>query len=139
MKYPCIVFAQRPDDAEAPKFCVFEAPVGEVLEWADIPRLTPDDDAGIQRAKNDYKVRSINKFLSRDKRNTIPTAVVLSLSSQSYTVTPLGGSAKLAEIDLDPANKAKIFVVDGQHRLYGLYLFNPKASEPIDASNDASD
>jgi DGQHR domain-containing protein len=140
MKYPCIVFSQRPDDPEAPKFCVFEAPVGEVLEWADIPRLTPDDDAGIQRAKNDYKVKSINKFLTRDKRNTIPTAIVISLSANSYKLTPLGGqNAKLAEIELDAANKKGAFVVDGQHRLYGLSLFSQKASTPIVAILDASD
>lgn len=139
MKYPCIVFAQRPNDVEAPKFCVFEAPVGEVLQWADIPRLTPEDDAGIQRAKNDYKVKAINKFLSKDKRNTIPTAVVVSLSAQSFKLVPVAGQAKVAEIELDPANKKGAFLVDGQHRLYGLYLFDPNASVPIVAILDASD
>jgi DGQHR domain-containing protein len=124
-------------DAEAPKFCMFEAPVGEVLEWAHIPRLTPEDDAGIQRARNDYKVRAINKFLSKDKRNTIPTAVVVSLAAKSYKLTMSGPT--LAEIELDPANKKDAFVVDGQHRLYGLFLFDPKASVPIVAILDATD
>lgn len=135
MEYSCITFTQRPDDAAAPRFCIFQAPSGEIESWTTIPRLSPEDTGGVQRAKNDFKVRSIQKFLEEDARNTIPTAIVVTLAPGSYTLDNQSG---VGRIKLDPANKASAFVVDGQHRLYGLNLFNPNAAVPVVAILDAS-
>ena len=59
MKYPCIIFRQKPGEPSAPSFCMFKAPAGEVESWSTVPRLSPDDISGIQRARNDFKVKSI--------------------------------------------------------------------------------
>jgi len=88
MNYPCIVFSQR-EDSQAPRFCIFEAPVKDVIEWSTIPRLSPDNQDGIQRAKNDAKVRGITKFLNADERNTIPTAIVITLSSNAHSINSI--------------------------------------------------
>ena len=138
MKYPCIVFAQRPDP-QAPRFCIFEAPVGEVISWTTIPRLSPDDPGGIQRAKNDYKVRAIQKFLAGDPRNTIPTAVVVTLAQNTYVLANPAQGGGVNEIDIDPAKSAGAFGVDGQHRLYGLNEFGPGTSVPVVAILNADD
>lgn len=127
MNYPCIVFSQR-EDSQAPRFCIFEAPVKDVIEWSTIPRLSPDNQDGIQRAKNDAKVRGITKFLNADERNTIPTAIVITLSSNAHSINAEGG---VESICINKDKKDEVFVVDGQHRLYGLYQFNPDSKVPI--------
>lgn len=135
MKYDCIVFSQRAEADNSPKFCMFRAPVGEVLQWSNIPRLSPEDSDGIQRARNDFKVKAISKFLTEDSRNTIPTAVVVTLAVGSYELSMIND---IGEITLDPAKKENVFVVDGQHRLYGLNSFDPNSEVPIVAILDAS-
>lgn len=129
MEYPCIVFPQRPEP-EAPKFCVFQAPVGEILEWTTIPQLSPEEPGGIQRAKNDYKVRAIKSFVGANPRNTIPTAIVVTLAQDTYTLAN-GGANGVTQITIDPAKKVGAFVVDGQHRLYGLNEFSSQAAVPV--------
>lgn len=139
MKYPCMAFSQR-SDGHSPAFCLFHAPVGEILAWAEIPRLSHKDKNGIQRAKNDYKVRGIKKFLSADDRNTIPTAVVITLSINAFKLETLRGcDDKLQEIEILQGVEDGAFVVDGQHRLYGLNEFDPKAKVPIVAILGATD
>lgn len=138
MKYPCLVFRQRPDNANAPVLCMFHAPAAEIEAWSTVPRLSPDDESGIQRARNDFKVKSIKAFL-QDSRNTIPTAIVITLSQDSYALAEAPDVQGLSFIELDEANKSKIFVVDGQHRLYGLKLFDDAASVPVVAILDATD
>jgi DGQHR domain-containing protein len=135
LKYPCLTFSQRPE-AGSPKFCIFYAPVGEVISWSVIPRLTPGNSDGIQRAKNDYKVRGIRSFLAADVRNTIPTAVVITLGLNAYAIGPSEAGGEMLEII--PEKKESIFVVDGQHRLYGLFEFNGATKVPVVAILEAS-
>lgn len=135
MKYPCLKFKQR-QNQESPEFCIFHAPVGEVLRWAEIPRLSSGEKNGIQRAKNDYKVRGIKKFFAVDGRNTIPTAIVITLKNDTFKLEENDG---LLHIEITEENKNDIFVVDGQHRLYGLNEYDENTEVPIVAILDASD
>ena len=137
MKYPCIVFSQRPE-LEAPRFCIFRAPVGEVIEWTTIPRLSPEDQGGIQRAKNDYKVKAIKKFIAGDVRNTIPTAIVVTLAQNTYNLKITEGEG-VNEIVIDPLKRTGAFVVDGQHRLYGLNEYDKNTYVPVVAILNAND
>ncbi|MCO4856057.1 DGQHR domain-containing protein [Herbaspirillum sp. WGmk3] len=137
MDYPCIVFQQRNGEG-APRFCLFEAPVGEILSWSSVPRLSHDNQDGVQRVRSDFRVKGIAKFLGDEVRNTIPTALVIALSAGAYRLADDGTGHQL--ISLDPANANNIFVIDGQHRLYGLNAFDASARAPIvailDATND---
>ncbi|WP_425218875.1 DGQHR domain-containing protein [Ralstonia solanacearum] len=135
MKYPCLTFSQRPNP-ESPKFCILHAPVGDVLQWSVVPQLSPGKTDGIQRARNETKVRNIKKFLDSDARNTIPTAIVVTLGAGAYSIEK--GKDGTESLDIDPAKKDEIFVVDGQHRLYGLYEFNPQLMVPIVAILEAT-
>lgn len=135
MEYPCIVFSQRAD-VGAPSFCLFEAPVSEVIEWSTIPRLSPDHLDGIQRPKSDNRVRAIKSFLQGDVRNTIPTAIVITLSNGTYRLEQSNGEGR--QIVIDASQKNNIFVVDGQHRLHGLDDFNPATRVPIVAILNAT-
>lgn len=137
MKYPCITFSQR-NNSEAPRFCMFSASVKDVRSWTVIPRLTPDNAAGIQREKNDFKVKSIKNFLLGDNRNTIPTALVITLGQGAYSISDPDTTHQ--ELIIIPEKKESIFVVDGQHRLFGIDAFDSSAQVPIvailEASND---
>lgn len=135
MNYSCLIFKQR-IDADSPQFCIFEAPVGELLSLSTIPRLTPDKHDGIQREKNDFRVKGITRFLRDETKNTIPTAIVIALAPGSYDILTDANEAK--SIALDPAKREEVFVIDGQHRLLGLNEFNPSARVPIVAILDAS-
>lgn len=137
MNYTCFVFSQRPE-AGAPRFCIFEAPVGEILAWSSVPRLSHDKQGGVQRERSDFRVKGITKFLKDEARNTIPTALVLALSPGSYQLD--NNESGQNRIHLSPDNREQVFVIDGQHRLYGLNEFNPDARAPVvailDAGND---
>jgi DGQHR domain-containing protein len=117
---------------------MFNAPAAQIESWSTVPRLSPDDESGIQRARNDFKVKSIKAFL-QDPRNTIPTAIVLALSKGSYSLERPSEPQGLGFIEVNDTDKDKIFVVDGQHRLYGLKLFNGAAAVPVVAILDATD
>lgn len=127
MNYNCLKFRQRSSEF-APFLCVFEAPVSEIIEWSTIPRLTPDNQDGIQRARKDSKVRAIKNFFENDLRNTIPTAVVITMSEGSYSISGKVGNQILT---IDPEKKSDIFVVDGQHRIYGLHAYDENSRIPV--------
>lgn len=137
MDYACFVFNQRAG-AVAPRFCIFEAPVGEILKWSSVPRLSHDTQGGVQRERSDFRVKGITKFLKDESRNTIPTALVLALSPDSYEIVATGDG--IFRLHIDPVNREQIFVIDGQHRLYGLNEFDPNSRVPVvailDAGND---
>lgn len=135
MDYPCFVFNQRPGQG-APRFCLFEAPVGEILQWSSVPRLSPENHHGVQRDRSGFRVKGITKFLRDEARNTIPTALVIALSPDAYELVNLDDGRPA--IRLLPQNSGSIFVIDGQHRLYGLNEFDPGARAPIVAILDAS-
>ncbi len=130
MDYSCIVFSQRAG-ANPPKFCLFAAPVKDVIQWSTIPTLTPDNADGIQRPLKDNKVKAIRKFLESDSRNTIPTAIVITISSQACELED-------GKIKIKPSEKENILVIDGQHRLCGLNSFDENANVPIVAILDAT-
>src|SRR4051812_48158446 len=77
--YLSIRFRQR-EETEAPAFCIFCAPVGELLCWSAIKRLEPGI-LGIQRQAAQPKVKGIARFLG-DPRNTIPPSVVITIDAQ---------------------------------------------------------
>jgi DGQHR domain-containing protein len=116
MNYSCLTFSQRVD-GNAPTFCLFEAPVKDVISWSTIPTLTPENQNGIQRPLKDSKVRAIKKFLESDERNTIPTAIVVTISSNACRIDN-------GNILIDITAKEDILVIDGQHRLHGLNAFD---------------
>ncbi|GGP23788.1 DGQHR domain-containing protein [Silvimonas iriomotensis] len=134
MNYNCFKFKQR-NSPDAPYLCMFEAPVSDVIAWSTIPRLTPDNQDGIQRARKDSKVKAIKNFFTNDSRNTIPTAVVITMSEGSYSISENAGQKILT---INPQNKEGIFVVDGQHRIYGLHAYDENSRIPVVAILNAN-
>lgn len=155
--YCAFLLDQRGD--AAPKFCVFYAPVREVLEWALIAPMSHKNPAGVQRQVVKSRVRGIKRYFELGPRNTIPTACVVAFGPDSVRVNQLttpGGlgdaagpatCASLVELklswdplDLSGARKSRPgYVIDGQHRLRGMQEFDPSVPIPIVAILDADD
>ena len=128
LKYPCLYISQRAGDA-GPRFCIFTAKAKEILEWAVIERYTSENKAGPQRLAKTSKVRSVERFLAKDARNTIPTSIVVALNLEGDFLhagdSPLTNEFKYLEISFDEASQTRPgLIIDGQHRLLGINQFS---------------
>ena len=133
-RYPCIVSQQRQGD-NVPLFCIFRAAVGQVVQWAAIRRLQ-DVPGAPQRKESPAKVNAVKRFLALDARNTIPTAVIITLNLPVESIKRLDtgevgwdvqtGIGQLEfEIPDNIADPDKPgLVVDGQHRLLGMNKYD---------------
>jgi len=151
--YLALTYEQRPAAAGAPRFCIFRAPVGEILRWAAIHRLNKSHPAAIQREPKRARILGIKRFLEQDPRNTIPAAVVIALNGvQLQTLVncqvdggdmvaknSLQGLAQvLIEVPLEGGtNELPGLVIDGQHRLKGIAEFDPTTNVNVVAILDA--
>jgi DGQHR domain-containing protein len=132
--YPGTFFSQR-SAAAAPKFVVFAASAGEVLQWADIERLGPGV-KGVQRRENAAKRHQIKSFFG-NQLNTIPAAVVIALDGVAFKEGAQSLTIPKASADLG-AQKPGL-VIDGQHRLLGISDFDPNVKVPVVAILKATD
>lgn len=135
--YAALKFEQH--GKAAPSLVIFHAPVGEVLSWAEVGELETTRKSakktGAQREQKKAKVRAIKKFLAADRRNIIPTAVIVAFSEgtaefdegvrEGGTLTITAGATYAANI------------VDGQHRLYGMKEFSPDTQAALVGLLDA--
>lgn len=110
---------------------------GEVLQWAAIQRRSETQE-GTQRKLSKAKVSAIKRFLLGDLRNTIPSALVLTLNVVDGAFTdvalplpdghPMKHGVKVVSVDVPenvPNNEKPGIVLDGQHRLLGMAAFSP--------------
>lgn len=135
--YHCIKFKQR-DSGQSLETCIFTAPVGELLSWVTIPSLSATNKGGIQRARNDFRVRGITSFLARDDKNIIPTAIVIALSDEVFKIS-IDAKTGFQTLEIDETKSSGALVIDGQHRLYGLDTYNSTTVVPVVAILGASD
>jgi DNA-sulfur modification-associated len=121
-QYSAIFTRQRSTSETGPVVATFAAPVGDLLEWTTIQRISIGG-SGHQRIKNEAKVRAISRFLRLDTRNSIPTALIVAIRGVQNT----------EDIQLDTCTTLVIpdteeppgLVIDGQHRLFGISEFDP--------------
>lgn len=122
-EYQALSFQQR-NSKDAPKFMLFHARAADILEWADVDRLEPNNKTGAQRPLRGLKVNKVAKYLDKDARNTIPTAVIVALDSDRVKFSGeddkdgVGQHGKLTII-MDGLTKPGL-IIDGQHRAYGV-------------------
>jgi len=82
-RYVAFVYNQR-DTENSPRFCMFHAKVSDILKWSAIQRLSKDDPVAVQRDPKRTRILGIKRYFEREPRNTIPTAVVLTLDSCTF-------------------------------------------------------
>jgi len=119
---------------------VFTSAPKDIIEWSCVDRLAERRE-GIQRRISDAKLRAIRRFFSLDPVNMIPTGIVLAFQPGAASFTPFSEEkvknmriepGKLSsdfcewgvlsfEFDPEkPERERPAFVVDGQHRLFGM-------------------
>ena len=149
-RYAAFVYNQR-NIGNAPKFCLFYAKVSEILQWAAIQRLSKDDPVAVQRDPKRTRILGIKRFLEREPKNTIPTAVVLTLDNIVINAIPnlegqdeneILANSGLMFLQINLPDGASDFdkpglVIDGQHRLKGIEAYDPQTYVNIVALLDA--
>lgn len=131
--YPALSFNQR--GSTGPRCVLFQAPVSEILQWADIGALGPKS-VGAQREKKEARVVAIKKFLEADSNNTIPTALIVAFESGRASFSEK--SPGVGELQVKGGATKAATIVDGQHRLYGINEFNPKTQVAVVGLIDAN-
>jgi len=134
---------QRVDENTVP-FFVFQARAKDIQNWAGIRRV-PDMAGGTQRAFREPRARAIARFLKADSLNTIPNSVLLAFEpgKTSFSACAPGLEGCTPDVDLlngcsgqmawgvltfeydenSPEHERPALIVDGQHRLNGMYEF----------------
>ncbi|BAZ80548.1 DGQHR domain-containing protein [Sphaerospermopsis kisseleviana CS-549] len=135
--FGCLI-RQRLDKDTIP-FFVFYARVKDIIQWAGV-RRAEDSREGTQRVLTPTRRKAITRFVKSGSKNTIPNNILLAFEPNNATFTPLQDklSQSISDIEIhnncekimewgilqfsfDKANKDFCaYVVDGQHRLYGL-------------------
>jgi DGQHR domain-containing protein len=138
-RYECLRVVQQHSEG-APTFCIFHAPVSDVLLWSDIRRLE-DEPGAPQRRMSPAKVKAIERFLEKDPRNTIPTSVILTLDLPPNSVTAVQGFDSVSIIEFETAEGVQKpgLIIDGQHRLLGMNQFSPELNVNVVAVLGADD
>lgn len=121
--YYALRYAQR-GTHDAPGFILFHAPASEIVEWADVDRLEPDNRSGAQRPLRELKVKKVARFLDADARNTIPTAIVVALDDDAVEFSSHKDGNNHGEhgrltIRMKRGSKPGL-IIDGQHRAFGV-------------------
>lgn len=128
--YDAICFRQR--TGAKIWFCQIAAPAGQILQWARVDRMDPNNVKGVQRAKNDSKTKSIGRFFQADSQNTIPTTMTIALPITVTNFLSLGiesnavvANAVRLSILVQDGQPLPGLIIDGQHRIYGINEFDP--------------
>jgi hypothetical protein len=127
-KYQALFFSQRKGDV-APSFALFHAPASELIEWAEVDRLEPENRKGAQRPLKELKVNKVARYLKAYDTNTIPTAIVVALDKKSVKLDSKddpnnGGKHGIITI-IEKSGVPPGLIIDGQHRGYGTAAAYP--------------
>ena len=128
-KYSCVKNEQRTGDG-TPSFVLFRAKASEIFEWAAIERYTSESQKGPQRLQKPAKVAEVKRFFEKDPRNTIPTALLVSLRVPLDGITPISAETpELVSLEFNFDDEAQPqerpgMIIDGQHRLLGVMAFD---------------
>ena len=128
--YDALKYAQA-HSPKAPEFVIFSAPARDILQWAEVDRLSENNLKGAQRPLQPLKVRKVVRYLKADQRNTIPTAVIIALDEASVAFKPTKARSNdgpgVIEIKVSPNSDLPGLIIDGQHRVHGVSTFNETA------------
>ncbi|AZN32540.1 DGQHR domain-containing protein [Pseudoalteromonas sp. Xi13] len=94
----------------------------EIFSFSKVSRVNENPDKGYQRHLNESRAKSIAEYL--DSGNIIPGAIILS-TQQGVEI-----SYENNELSMTLDNNS-LFVIDGQHRLYGSHIAKTDVLLPV--------
>ncbi|MDQ5821649.1 MAG: DGQHR domain-containing protein [Actinomycetota bacterium] len=134
---------QGPASADGPgqDLIIGALPAGEVLDRAqvDYVDVTSNPD-GYQRPLLQARLRDVASYVGTDEQAVLPTAVLLSVrEADSIRFAPKEsyGVYELGEVEI--ADGVPLWVVDGQHRLYGIRAAIEAATEDANQGSPGAD
>jgi DGQHR domain-containing protein len=132
--YQALSYSQR-SAHPSPSFVLFHAPASDIVEWADVDRLQPDNTRGAQRPLRELKVSKIARFFAKDSHNTIPTAIVIALDKKAVTLNMKSGhrgqgGQGTVTIAMSGQQKPGL-IIDGQHRVFGAAKYSETGGAPV--------
>ncbi len=132
--YQALSYSQR-SPHPSPSFVLFHAPATDIVKWADVDRLRPDNTRGAQRPLRELKVSKIARFFAKDSRNTIPTAIVIALDKKAVTLDMKGvqrGQSGQGTVTITMSGQEKPgLIIDGQHRVFGASKYSETGGPPV--------
>jgi DGQHR domain-containing protein len=149
---------QRIEQDSTP-FFIFLARVGDIKQWAGI-RRTGEIEKGTQRLLKKTRIHAVSKFLRASSINTIPNNVLIAFQPKKARFSPMNLQnntsqiqikSELSEVDFSnrcgeqvswgflefsyeidqPDHLRPALIVDGQHRLHGMYEFEETENLPV--------
>jgi len=108
-------------------------PAGDVLDRAQVDYVDVETNPeGYQRPLQQARLRDVASYVRTDELAVFPTAVLLSVrddDSISFATTDANGVYEIGEIEI--ADGVPLWVVDGQHRLYGIRAAIEAAADDV--------
>lgn len=102
-------------------FYIAVLPVKQLLEHARVDYYGPDAPDGYQRPLEAKRLRAVSKYV-RDDEAILPTSVLLSLRPDEEVIferyAERGGNSNAGRLTIPSG--CELWVIDGQHRLFGL-------------------
>lgn len=93
----------------------------EVIDLSYVPRRSPTDgdlSQSYQRALKPSKVQEINRYLS-EKGSFFPNSIIMASEEEvNFSIKGENSTSKIGLLEL-PDEYGSLFVIDGQHRLFG--------------------
>ena len=96
----------------------------QIYAMSTVVRIKDDPDNGYQRLLVEKRARDISEYL--DNGNIIPGSIIL--SAQAGTDFSYKADEDMLEID---TSSCPLFVIDGQHRLYGANMSKQDVKLPV--------
>lgn len=96
----------------------------EIFEISEVSRVDTNPKEGYQRYLNEKRASDIAQYLDND--NVIPGAIILS----AQTGCEIDYNPRTNKLSIDRKN-GKLFVIDGQHRLYGASKAEKNIALPV--------
>ena len=97
-------------------------PLSELRRYIKVDRWGPDNDDGYQRPFVDRRLSEVAKYVNQEE-GVLPTSILVCVrdnDSHQPTFEATGESEGFAQLTLTIHDDATLWVVDGQHRAYGV-------------------
>jgi DGQHR domain-containing protein len=133
LKFNGIKVHQGPASAEGPgqDLIIGVLPAGEVLDRAQVDYVdVTHNPEGYQRPLLQGRLRDVASYVRSDEQAILPTAVLVSIrdgNAVKFNATGSNGAYEVGDVTI--ADDIPLWVVDGQHRLFGIRTAIEAAAE----------
>src|SRR5207249_2548943 len=109
-------------------------PAGEVVDRACVDYVDVETNPdGYQRPLQQSRLKDVASYVRTDDQAVLPTAVLVSVRNENAVkFTPSSSNGEAGEVGMvEIAKDVPLWVVDGQHRLFGIRAAMEAAEEDV--------